>query len=86
MHEATAVPVVVTQPSAGKTVTIEEGEDGIQVGELEVTIKNGKLKEWEWKRHLVNQDVEEDEDLADNVLVSTPGNSIKSLPFQKTHY
>ena len=60
MHETTLVPVVVTQPSGGKTIIMEEGEDAVQVGELEVKIKNGKLKSWEWKRHPIDGKVKED--------------------------
>ena len=60
MHETTTVPVVVTQPGGGKTLIMEEGEDALQVGELELEFKNGKLKEWEWKRHVINQKVKED--------------------------
>lgn len=63
-HESTLVPIVVTQPSGGKTIIIEEGEDAVQVGELAVTMKNGKLSSWEWKRHVVNQTVEEDPAIA----------------------
>jgi len=60
MHETTRVPVVVTQPSGGKTLIMEEGEDAVQVGELEIKFKHGKLKSWEWKRHVINQEVKED--------------------------
>lgn len=64
MHESTLVPVVVTQPGGGKTVIIEEGEDAVQVGELEVTLTDGKLDKWEWTRHVVNQDIAEDPEIA----------------------
>ncbi len=60
MHETTLVPVVVTQPGGGKTLIMEEGEDALQVGELELKFKNGKLKSWEWERHAINDSVKED--------------------------
>lgn len=60
MHEKTTLPVVVTQPSGKKTVIVEQGEDAAQVGELEVSFKNGKLKSWEWKAHSIDQTVRED--------------------------
>jgi len=60
MHERTLVPIVVTQPSGGKTVIVEEGEDAAQVGVLEVEFKNGKPHEWEWTRHDVDQNIKED--------------------------
>jgi S-sulfosulfanyl-L-cysteine sulfohydrolase len=59
-HETTTVPVVVTQPSGGKTVIVEEGEDAVQVAELEIKLKNGKLDSWKMTRHVINEDIEED--------------------------
>jgi len=64
MHETTTVPVVVTQPSGAKTIIMEEGEDAVQVGELEIEIKNGKLDSWEWTRHVINADIKEDHHIA----------------------
>jgi len=59
-HETTLVPVAVTQPNGGKTLIVEEGEDGLQVGELEIKLKNGKLASWKWKRHAIDGHVKED--------------------------
>ncbi len=64
MHETTTVPVVVTQPNGAKTIIMEEGEDAVQVGELEIEIKNGKLHEWEWTAHKINSKVKEDHKIA----------------------
>jgi sulfur-oxidizing protein SoxB len=64
MHERTLQPVVVTQPSGGKTIIMEEGEDAAQVGELEVTVKNGKLRTWEWRRHDITEDTPDDAEVA----------------------
>ncbi len=64
MHERTLVPVVVTQPSGGKTLIVEEGEDAAQVGELEISFKGGKLDEWEWTRHDITEDTPQDSKIA----------------------
>ena len=55
MHEKTPVPVIATTPNGGKTILIEEGEDGGQVGELAVDVKGGKMTTWRWKAHPIDQ-------------------------------
>ncbi len=64
-HERTRVPVAVTNPDGNKTVIIEEGEDAMQVGLLELEFKNGKLDEWEWKRYDIDETVPVDSEIAD---------------------
>lgn len=64
-HERTRLPVVVTNKDGNKTVIIEEGEDGMQVGVLELEFENGKLDEWEWKRYDIDESIEEDSEIAD---------------------
>lgn len=59
MHEETNYPVVVTTPNGGRTIVIEEGEDGAQVGELKFELKNGKIKSWKWKEHDITGAVRE---------------------------
>jgi len=63
-HERTTLPVSVTTKAGGKTILIEEGEDGVQVGVLELELENGKLEEWEWKAYPVDVTVPEDEEIA----------------------
>lgn len=64
-HERTRKPVVVTNQDGNKTVIIEQGEDGMQVGLLELEFENGKLKEWEWERYDIDESVPEDSEIAD---------------------
>lgn len=64
-HERTRLPVVVTNPDGNKTVIIEEGEDGMQVGVLEIELKNGEVDEWEWKRYDITDKIPEDSEIAD---------------------
>jgi len=67
-HERTRKPVVATNADGiNKTVIIEEGEDAMQVGLLELEFKNGKLKEWEWERYDIDESVPEDSEIADLV-------------------
>lgn len=66
MHEETNYPVEITTPNGGKTLVIEEGEDGAQVGELALKFKkkagdlNYSIENWKWKEHDVTAVVAED--------------------------
>ena len=66
-HERTRKPVVATNQDGNKTVIIEEGEDGMQVGLLELEFEKGKLKEWEWERYDIDESIREDSEVADLV-------------------
>jgi len=67
MHEETNYPVVVTDPRGKKVIIIENSEDIAQIGELEVEVKNGKIVEWEYKGHDINDRLGEDTDMKDLV-------------------
>lgn len=76
MHEETNYPVEVTTPNGGKTLVIEEGEDGAQVGELAIKLKKSasdahySVDSWKWKEHDITGTVVENaaiEALVDNV-------------------
>lgn len=66
-HERTRKAVVATNQDGNKTVIIEQGEDGMQVGLLELEFKNGKLKEWEFERYDIDESIKEDSEIADLV-------------------
>ncbi|MEW6731937.1 MAG: 5'-nucleotidase C-terminal domain-containing protein [Acidobacteriota bacterium] len=69
MHEETKVPVVT---STG-TILIEEGEDGAQVGELEIKVKRGKISKWKWTAHEIDERVEENSEIAAKIeAISRP--------------
>ena len=65
MHEETNYPVEVTTPNGGKTLVIEEGEDGAQVGELAFKLKKKSgaahyvVDKWKWKEHDITSAVKE---------------------------
>ena len=63
MHEETTKPIV----TATGTIIVEEGQDGTMVGEMELEIQNGKLVEWEWKRHIITDAIPEDRTVAAKV-------------------
>ena len=65
MHEETNYPVVVTDPAGKKVIIIENSEDIAQIGELEVEVKNGKIVEWEYKGHDIDDRIAENADMKD---------------------
>ena len=69
-HEETAVPVAVTTPAGDKTILIEEGEDGAQVGILKLKFKNGKLAKWKWKGYTIDDKIAEDKEIADLIEIA----------------
>ncbi len=66
-HERTRLPVVAVNTDGNKTIVIEEGEDGMQIGLLELEFEDGKLKEWEWQRYDIDDSIPEDSEIADLV-------------------
>lgn len=59
-HEITRKPIV----SSNGTVVVEEGQDGIVLGELEVHVKDGKMQNWTWKLHTIDSKIKEDANIA----------------------
>lgn len=64
MHEETPEAVVVTTPSGGQTIVVEEGQDGTNLGELRLILKDGKLHKWKWKSHVIDSTIKEDKHIA----------------------
>ena len=67
MHEETPDAVVVTTPNGGKTIIVEEGQDGTNLGELRLTFRNGRLEGWKWKSHVIDSTIKEDPFIAAKV-------------------
>ncbi|MBT9567953.1 MAG: 5'-nucleotidase C-terminal domain-containing protein [Thiobacillus sp.] len=67
MHEETPEAVVVTTPGGGKTIIVEEGQDGTNLGELRLTLKNKKLHKWKWKSHVIDATIRADEKIAEKI-------------------
>ena len=63
MHEETRQPVV-TQTG---TVVVEEGQDGTMLGELNLEIRDGRLKSWRWTAHTISDAIPEDPAIAEAV-------------------
>ncbi|MBI3545957.1 MAG: 5'-nucleotidase C-terminal domain-containing protein [Gammaproteobacteria bacterium] len=64
MHEVTRKPVVTKTG----TIIVEEGQDGTVLGELRLTVDNGKLKNWDWKFHTIDTRIPENEMIAKEVM------------------
>ena len=60
MHEITRQPVV----SKNGTVIIEEGQDGALMGELALTVQDGKVAKWGWKLHRLDNKIKENKEIA----------------------
>ncbi len=69
-HEESKLPVAVTTQAGGKTILTEEGEDGAQVGVIKLELKNGKVKEWEWKAYTIDERIPEDKEIADLIEIA----------------
>ena len=97
-HEEANYPVEVITPNGGKTLVIEEGEDGAQVGELALKFKKNtgdahySIDYWKWKEHDVTATVVEDPIIAAKIAaVSAPfvgatfnPNAFEANPFNGT--
>ncbi|MDH5216741.1 MAG: hypothetical protein OEX19_03530, partial [Gammaproteobacteria bacterium] len=57
MHEEMNYPAVVTDPNGKKVIILENSEDMAQIGELDVTVKDGKITKWAFTDHDVNETV-----------------------------
>jgi 2',3'-cyclic-nucleotide 2'-phosphodiesterase (5'-nucleotidase family) len=55
MHELTTQPIVA---STG-TIIVEEGQDGGAVGELTLTVREGRVRHWAWTSHAVTDSIAE---------------------------
>jgi 2',3'-cyclic-nucleotide 2'-phosphodiesterase (5'-nucleotidase family) len=61
MHEETHQVLL----AKSGTLLVEEGQDGTMLGELTVTVKNGKLTDWDFTGHRINeQNNQPDPDIA----------------------
>lgn len=60
MHEVTRKPIV----TRSGTVIVEEGQDGTVLGELSLTVKNGKVEKWDWTSHTIDDRIVENRKIA----------------------
>lgn len=59
-HEETREPVV----TADGTLIVEEGQDGTRVGQITLTVKDGKVAQWAWKGHDITDKIAADAKVA----------------------
>lgn len=60
MHEITREPVV----TSSKTVISEVGQDGQVIGEFNLTVDNGRLTNWKWTLHHIDDRIRADAGIA----------------------
>ena len=56
MHEETLEPVV----TANGTLVVEEGQDGTRMGQITLTVKDGKVAKWAWKGYDITDKIKAD--------------------------
>jgi S-sulfosulfanyl-L-cysteine sulfohydrolase len=87
MHEASLEPIVVTGSDGRKTLLVEEGQDGTQVGRIDVEVAGGKIASWKWKRYAIDDSVAADAAVAAKIdetrrpFISGPGFVAQRNPF-----
>lgn len=67
MHERTTAPIDAVNPDGHHTLIVEEGQDGTVVGQLKLQLKNGVIKNWKFKQHVITEDYAEDPVIAARV-------------------
>lgn len=68
MHEETAREIVaVNSTTGGKTIIVEEGQDGTMMGELEVEVRGKSVASWEWKSIRIDSSMSEDSTVAKKI-------------------
>ena len=87
MHESSMEPIVVTGADGRKTLLVEEGQDGTQVGRIDVEVAGGRIASWKWKRYAIDGSVPDDAAVAAKIegirraFVSGPGFVAQRNPF-----
>jgi 2',3'-cyclic-nucleotide 2'-phosphodiesterase (5'-nucleotidase family) len=68
MHEETQEAIVATnKETGGKTLIAEEGQDGTMMGQINLSVKGGKIAKWEWIPHNINDSIAEDPKVAKQI-------------------
>lgn len=60
MHEETVQPVQVVGSDGRTTLIMEEGQDGTMIGEITLKVSNGRMADWNWKAHRIDDSISED--------------------------
>jgi sulfur-oxidizing protein SoxB len=67
MHERTVAPIVAVNPDGHQTLIVEEGQDGTVIGEMELNVRGGAIASWEFKQHVITDDIAPDKTIAAKV-------------------
>jgi 2',3'-cyclic-nucleotide 2'-phosphodiesterase (5'-nucleotidase family) len=84
MHERTTDPIVITRADGTRTLIVEQGQDGTVVGKIKLKVKDGEITDWNFKQHVVTDDLKEDATVAARVAeVRAPYVAGTFVPGQK---
>ena len=68
MHERTIEPIDVAHLDGRHTLIVEEGQDGTVVGQLSLAVYNGAIAYWNFKQHLIDDQIAADPVIAAKVV------------------
>lgn len=87
MHEESTDPVVINQPDGRRTLVVEEGQDGTQIGRVKLEVRKGKVVKSSFKSYRILDDIRENPMIAGMInearkpFVSGPNFSPKTNRF-----
>lgn len=68
MHEESSRAVeTVNSVTGGKTIIVEEGQDGTAMGTIDLQLKNGQISKWKWKAIRVDDSIKENSKVAKKI-------------------
>ncbi len=67
MHERTSAPIDVAHADGRHTLIVEEGQDGTVVGQLSLAVYNGAISYWNFKQHIIDDEITADPGIAAKV-------------------
>ncbi len=68
MHERSTAPIDVAHSDGRHTLIVEEGQDGTVVGQMNLHLKQGMIDNWQFKQHIITDDIDEDPAIAAKVV------------------
>ena len=68
MHERTTAPIDVAHADGRHTLIVEEGQDGTVVGQLSLAVYNGAISYWNFKQHIIHDEINADSGIAAKVV------------------
>ena len=74
MHEETGQAIVaINTLTGGKTIIVEEGQDGTMMGQITIKMMDGAVSEWTWKPIRVDSTIKENRNVAAKIAAIRAG-------------